>query len=474
MRTILNLFAGLGAGLLLLVLLSCSKTPESTELPAQGDDPRQEQTKEEGNTGEPENGESQKAEETMPDQIILTVSGKTMPVTLADNAATKALVAALREAPITYTASDYGGFEKVGALGRTLPASDSQMTTEPGDVILYSGNQVVLFYGSNSWRYTRLGKMQYTSLDALKSFLNAGGGDIQVTLSLPGGTASQQGTSESQDPSTKLAPTVVMNNGILLPGAGIGTYSLHGATCVNSVYSALKSGVRLIDTAYMYGNEEEVGQAVRQAVAEGICKREDITVITKIYPGSQYRNPEAAIEQALAKLDIGYIDIMLLHHPGENDVKAYKAMEKYQAAGKIKSLGISCFYVKELSEFLPQVRVKPVLVQNEIHPYYQDTAVVDYIHKQGIVVQAWYPLGGRGHQGELLKDPVLADIAKAHGKSIVQVILRWHWQRNVVAIPGSSNPAHIAENHDILDFKLSDGEMARIAALDRHEKHDWY
>ena len=197
-------------------------------------------------------------------------------------------------------------------------------------------------------------------------------------------------------------------------------------------------------------------------------------VITKIYPGSQFSNPEPAIQERLDKLDIGYVDIMLLHHPGTNDVKAYKAMEKFLSEGKIKSLGLSCFYVKELSDFLPKVSVKPVLVQNEIHPYYQDTEVVDFIHKNNIVVQAWYPLGGRGFQKELLNDPVLADIAKAHGKSIVQVILRWHWQRNVVAIPGSSNPAHIAENHDIFDFELSAEEMGRIASLDRNEKHDWY
>ena len=271
-----------------------------------------------------------------------------------------------------------------------------------------------------------------------------------------------------------LAPVITMNNGLTLPTAGLGTYSLHGETCFNSVYSALKSGVRLIDTAYMYGNEEEVGRAVRQAVADGICKREDITVITKIYPGPQFSNPEPAIQDRLNKLDVGYVDIMLLHHPGANDVKAYKAMEKFHAEGKIKSLRLSCFYVKELSEFLPQVSVKPVLVQNEIHPYYQDTEVVDFIHKNDIVVQAWYPLGGRGFQQELLNDAVLADIAKTHGKSIVQVILRWHWQRNIVAIPGSSNPAHIAENHDIFDFELSAEEMSRIASLNRDEKHDWY
>ena len=278
----------------------------------------------------------------------------------------------------------------------------------------------------------------------------------------------------TESTTSQLAPTITMNNGLQLPAAGIGTYSLHGNTCFNSVYAALQNGVRLIDTAYMYGNEEEVGKAVRQAIADGICKREDITVITKIYPGSQYSNPVPAIQERLDKLDIGYIDIMLLHHPGENDVKAYKAMEEFHKKGLVRSLGISCFYVKELTEFLPQVSVKPVLVQNEIHPYYQDTEVIDFIHGQDIVVQAWYPLGGRGHQKELLKDPVLQRIAQAHGKSLVQVILRWHYQRGVVAIPGSSNPDHIAENNVIFDFELTEKEMADIANLDRNEKHDWY
>jgi len=271
-----------------------------------------------------------------------------------------------------------------------------------------------------------------------------------------------------------LAPTIMLNNGLQMAAFGIGTYSLKNGKCYTSVYTALKNGYRLIDTAYMYGNEDEVGQAVRQAVADGICKREDITVITKIYPGSQYANPEKAIQERLDKLNIDYVDIMLLHHPGDNDVKAYKAMEKFVQAGKIHSLGISCFYIDELKRFLPQVNIKPVLVQNEIHPYYQDTPVVDYIHSLGIVVQAWYPLGGRGHQSELLKDPVLTRIAAAHGKSLVQVILRWHYQRNVVAIPGSSNPSHIAENIAIFDFTLSDDEMTEIAALNRNEKHDWY
>lgn len=265
------------------------------------------------------------------------------------------------------------------------------------------------------------------------------------------------------------APTVKLSSGYDMPILGLGTYSLHGATCVNSVKAALAAGFRKFDTASIYGNEEEVGQGVRES---GV-PREEIFVATKLYP-NQYSNPEVAIEECLRKLDIGYIDLMLLHHPGANDVKAYKAMEKYVAAGKIRSIGVSCYYVKEIDEFLPQVNIKPVLVQNEVHPYYQDTEVMEHLHDLGIVVEAWYPLGGRGHQKELLSDPVLSEIAAKHNKSVVQAILRWHLQQGVVAIPGSSNPDHIRENISVFDFSLTDGEMARIAALDRNEKHDWY
>ncbi len=265
------------------------------------------------------------------------------------------------------------------------------------------------------------------------------------------------------------APTVKLSSGYDMPILGLGTYSLHGATCVNSVKAALASGFRKFDTASIYGNEEEVGQGVRES---GV-PREEIFVATKLYP-NQYSNPEAAIEECLRKLDIGYIDLMLLHHPGTDDVKAYKAMEKYVAAGKIRSIGVSCYYVKEINEFLPKVNIKPVLVQNEVHPYYQDTEVVKHLHDLGIIVEAWYPLGGRGHQKELLSDPVLSEIAAKHNKSVVQVILRWDLQRGVVAIPGSSNPDHIRENISVFDFSLTDDEMARIATLNRNEKHDWY
>ena len=158
----------------LLALLSCTKDPDPVvTIP----DPPQEKPDDTG-------GNNGNNDTSMPTEIKITVSGKSLPVKIEDNVATKALVAALRESSITYEADDYGGFEKVGALGRSLPTSNSQINTQPGDVILYSGNQIVLFYGTNSWSYTRIGKMDYGTLDELKSFLKAGQGKISVTLSL--------------------------------------------------------------------------------------------------------------------------------------------------------------------------------------------------------------------------------------------------------------------------------------------------
>ena len=267
--------------------------------------------------------------------------------------------------------------------------------------------------------------------------------------------------------------TVLLNSGYSMPIMGLGTYALDHDACVNSVMTLIANGGRLIDTAYMYGNEKAVGEGVRRAMAEYGVPREEIFVITKIYP-SQFGDPEAAIDMALEKLDIGYIDMMLLHHPGSNDVKAYLAMEKYVAAGRIHSLGLSNWYIEELTDFLPQVNIKPALVQNEIHPYYQEQAVVPFIREKGSVMQCWYPLGGRGYTKELLTDGTITAIANAHNVSAAQVILRWDLQRSVVVIPGSSDPDHIRENLDLFGFELTAEEMEQIAALDRGEKHDWY
>lgn len=265
---------------------------------------------------------------------------------------------------------------------------------------------------------------------------------------------------------------VKFNNGRTMPVLGLGTYSLHGQTCICAVRAALDCGVRLIDTASMYGNEREVGMAVRDAVKNGLSRNE-IFVTTKIYP-TQFGDPQKAIEESLAKLDLGYVDLLLLHHPGNGDVAAYRALEKAVEEGAVRSIGLSNWYIKELTEFLPQVDVVPALVQNEIHPFYQDRDVVPFIQEKGIVVQAWFPFGGRGWTKSVLGHPEIVKIAKAHGKTAAQVVLRWNLQRNVSAIPGSSNPAHIKENTEIFDFELSDSDMKAIAALDRHEKHEWY
>ena len=176
MKFVRHILKGLGAAALFLALLSCAEIPEppqteQTEQPSQPSQP--------GTINQPDNDDT-----TMPDKIQITISEKKYSIKIEDNPATRALVEALRKAPISFTASDYGGFEKVGALGRSLPTSNSQITTQPGDVILYSGNQIVLFYGSNTWSYNRIGKIEYTTLADLKSFLKAGEGDITVTLTL--------------------------------------------------------------------------------------------------------------------------------------------------------------------------------------------------------------------------------------------------------------------------------------------------
>ncbi|RXY97261.1 aldo/keto reductase [Malacoplasma penetrans] len=265
-------------------------------------------------------------------------------------------------------------------------------------------------------------------------------------------------------------PLLTLNDGYQIPIIGLGTTSLHNQTCKNAIKAALEIGIRLFDTASLYGNEKEVGETIR----ESNINRNEIFVITKLYPGAQFANPEKAIEEALNKLNTDYIDMMLLHHPGENDVKAYKAIEKYIEKGKIKSVGLSNWYIKEINSFLPQINIKPSLIQNEIHIYYQEKEVVPYMHNLNIAMQAWYPFGGRGHTFSVLNNPTIVSIAKDHNKTSAQIISRWLLQRGIITIVGSSNPIHIKENISVFDFELSNQEMELIASLDKNEKHDWY
>ncbi len=445
----------------ILLLASCSGNDQNSETTSEissaADEESQNVTEEE-TSGSDQDGA---------DHFYIHIDDKVLSVKTEENSSAKAFKELLSEGDLSIQMEDYGNFEKVGPLPGSLPQNDEEITTEPGDIILYQGDKITIYYDTNTWSFTRLGKVQDISKEELKEILGDGGVKAVFSLEKDKMPKDMTGVFDLE------RGTVLLNSGYEMPIMGIGTYSLDHDTCINSVKEHLKNGGRLIDTAYMYHNEEAVGEAVRQAMEEYEIPREDIFVITKIYP-SQFDEPEKAIEMALEKLDIGYVDMMLLHHPGDNDVEAYKAMEEYVKEGSIRSLGLSNYYVEELTDFLPKVNILPALVQNEIHPYYQEQDVVPFIQEQGIVVQGWYPLGGRGYTKELLNDETILDIAAKHNVSAAQVILRWDLQRSIVVIPGSENPDHIKENLDLLDFSLDDEDMERMASLDRNEKHDWY
>ena len=269
--------------------------------------------------------------------------------------------------------------------------------------------------------------------------------------------------------------TVMLNNGIEMPILGIGTYTLSNQQAETSVYWALRDGYRLIDTARIYGNEEGVGRGIQRAIDEGLVTREEIFVTTKMWT-SDFDNGAAAIDASLRRLNLDYIDLMILHHSQpSNDVDAYKSMEQAVSEGKLRSIGLSNYYTAEdFDRLVNATTITPALLQNETHPHYQGTAMKEHLKQYGTVLESWFPLGGRSHTQELFNDPTISSIAAAHSKTSAQVLLRWHLQAGNIAIPGSSNEVHIAENFDIFDFELTDVEMQRIAAMDQNRRHASY
>ena len=269
--------------------------------------------------------------------------------------------------------------------------------------------------------------------------------------------------------------TVLLNNGQTMPILGIGTYLLSQSEAENSVYWALRDGYRLIDTAHIYGNEEGVGKGIKRAISEGLVTREEIFVTTKMWT-ADFDDGESAIEESLRRLDLDYIDLMILHHSQpSNDVTAYQAMEKAVEEGKLRSIGLSNYYTAEdFDRLVNATTITPALLQNETHPYYQSKEMKEHLKQYGTVLESWFPLGGRGNTQTLFNDPVIAAIAAAHEKTSAQVILRWHLQAGNIAIPGSSNEAHIQENYEIFDFSLSDEEMQELTALDKQERFASY
>ena len=265
--------------------------------------------------------------------------------------------------------------------------------------------------------------------------------------------------------------TVLLNNGIEMPILGIGCFRLSSEEAENSVYWALKDGYRLIDTARIYGNEDGVGRGIQRAIDEGFVTREEIFVTTKMWT-SDYSNGTAAIDASLQRLGLDYIDLMILHHSQpSNDVAAYQAMEQAVADGKLRSIGLSNYYEPEdFDRLVNATTIKPALIQNETHPYHQSTVMKEHIAQHGTVMESWFPLGGRGNTQTLFNDETISSIAASHGKTSAQVILRWHLQAGNIAIPGSSNEAHIQENFEIFDFALTDEEMARMTAIDKNQR----
>ena len=268
------------------------------------------------------------------------------------------------------------------------------------------------------------------------------------------------------------AEKVLLNSGWEMPIIGTGTWTLSDEEAENSTYYALKSGMRLIDTARYYQNESGVGKGLARAIDEGIVTREEVFITSKIFGGDHDRAAEV-IDEALSDLGVDYIDLMLIHQPGSDDAGVYKAMEEAVESGKLHSIGISNYYTKQqVDEVLSFAEITPAVIQNENHIYYQNAELRDYVKQYGIVMESWYPFGGRGHTQESFENDVILDLAKAHGKTAAQIILRWHLQDGYIAIPGSGNPDHIAENYDIFDFELSEDEMDRIRGIDEQRRYE--
>ncbi|MBR4914861.1 MAG: aldo/keto reductase [Clostridiales bacterium] len=259
----------------------------------------------------------------------------------------------------------------------------------------------------------------------------------------------------------------VLSNGVKAPLLGIGTFMISPDDTVNSVYSAIKMGYRLIDTANAYMNEGSVGKAVKKAIGEGLVTREELFISTKLWP-TLYGNDEA-VENTLKRLDMDYVDLLFIHQPSGKFMAGYRQLEKAYKEGKAKSLGISNFYGDKLETLLKESMIKPHVMQLESHPYCTEKEVRDRVAEYGTVLMGWYPLG-HGDPG-LVKEAVFSKLADKYRKSNAQIVLRWATQMNFITIPGSKNPDHIRDNGDIFDFALTDEEMAEIAKLDGTKKY---
>ncbi|MBQ7277117.1 MAG: aldo/keto reductase [Bacilli bacterium] len=260
-----------------------------------------------------------------------------------------------------------------------------------------------------------------------------------------------------------------LNNNVLMPSVGIGTFLLEPKDAYNSVLNALKLGYKLIDTANAYCNERAVGRAMKDS---GI-KREDIFLSTKLW-ASEYENPNA-VDETLERLGVDYIDLLFIHQATSNWRHGYDQLVKAYKEGKIKSIGISNFE-KHINEVLDEYDIIPQVIQVECHPFFPQDNLRKITEKENIRIMSWYPLGGKGMTAELLDSEIVKGIAKKHNKSTAQVVLKWHNQMGFIVIPGSKNVDHIKDNINIFDFKLDNDDMKKMAKLNvgkrRYEADD--
>ena len=252
-----------------------------------------------------------------------------------------------------------------------------------------------------------------------------------------------------------------------MPMEGFGVFQVRDKEeCKESVLNAIRAGYRLIDTAASYTNEDAVGEAVREAIAEGICTREELFITSKMWVQDMqnYDMAKTAIDRSIGTMGVGYLDLYLLHQAMKDYFSAWRAMEDAYKEGKLRAIGVSNFYPFVLTNFCETVEIKPMVNQIETHPYFTQEQSLEVMEYYGVVPEAWSPLGGGRYSP--FTNEMLKDIADAHGKTIAQVVLRWNVQRGVVVIPKSVHKERIEENFDIWDFTLTGEEMETISSLD--------
>lgn len=258
-----------------------------------------------------------------------------------------------------------------------------------------------------------------------------------------------------------------LTNGIQIPMEGFGVFQVRDKSeCKEAVLNAIKAGYRLIDTAASYTNEDAVGEAVREAVAEGICTREELFITSKMWVQDMenYETAKKAIDHSIETLGTGYIDLYLLHQAMKDYFSAYRAMEDAYKEGKLRAIGVSNFYPHTLTNFCETVEIRPMVNQIETHPFFTQEPALETMKYYDVVPEAWAPLGGGRYKP--FENEMLLKIAESHHKSVSQVILRWNVQRGVVVIPKSVHKERIEENFNIFDFTLNEEEMKQVSSLD--------